>query len=66
MQGDRCEYCDGIIEVLSLGQESFKSKGGSVILENAPVGVCNKCGHRYLSAALLRRIDEGQRLTTDH
>lgn len=56
MEGDRCEYCDGTIRERVLEREVFKHRAGFVILENARVGVCDRCGHRYYGAALLRQV----------
>ena len=56
MEGDRCEYCDGTIRERVLEREAFKHHAGFVILEHARVGVCDRCGHRYYGAALLRQV----------
>ena len=58
MYGYRCEYCDGIVQEKVVEQEAFKHRDGFVILENAPIGVCSKCGHRYYHATLLHQIDD--------
>ncbi len=39
-------------------REAFKHKNGFVILENVPIGVCDKCGTRYYHSSLLRRVGE--------
>jgi hypothetical protein len=36
----------------------MRHKGGFVILEDLPVGVCDKCGARYFDASVLRRVAE--------
>lgn len=41
-----------------VSREIFKHRDGFVILENVPIGVCDKCGHRYYHASLLRRVEE--------
>ena len=58
MYGYKCEYCDGIVREKVVAQEAFKHKDGFVILENVPIGVCDKCGNRYYHASLLRRVEE--------
>jgi YgiT-type zinc finger domain-containing protein len=58
MYGYRCEYCDGTVEERVIDREAFKHHDGFVILENVPVGVCNKCGYRYYHASLLHRVEE--------
>jgi YgiT-type zinc finger domain-containing protein len=56
MYGYKCEYCDGIVREKIIRREVFKHKDGFVILENVPVGVCDKCGTRYYHARLLHRV----------
>lgn len=58
MYGYKCEYCDGVVRERLIEKEVFKHKTGFVMLEDVPVGVCDKCGYRYYHSAILRRIDE--------
>jgi YgiT-type zinc finger domain-containing protein len=58
MYGYRCEYCDGTVQERVVEREAFKHRDGFVILENVPVGVCNKCGYRYYHSSLLHRVEE--------
>ncbi|MFQ5811753.1 MAG: YgiT-type zinc finger protein [Anaerolineae bacterium] len=63
MYGYKCEYCDwrsshGIVQEQVVEQEVFKHRDGFVILENVPVGVCNKCGCRYYHSTLLHWVEE--------
>ncbi len=65
MYGYRCEYCDGTVRERIVAQEAFKHKTGFVILENVPIGICDKCGNRYYTAKLLHKVEEvasGKRL----
>jgi len=65
MYGYKCEYCDGIVRERVVEREVFKHRNGFVILENVPIGVCDKCGYRYYHSTLLRRVEEiaaGKRL----
>jgi YgiT-type zinc finger domain-containing protein len=39
-------------------REAFRHKGSFVILEDVPIGVCEKCGARYFDASILRRVAE--------
>lgn len=39
-------------------REAFRHKDGFVILEDVPIGVCEKCGARYFDASVLRRVAE--------
>ena len=54
--GYRCEYCDGTVRDKRVEREAFKHKAGFVILEDVAIGVCDKCGNRYYSAATLKRV----------
>ena len=58
MYGYRCEYCDGMVRERIVAREAFKHRDGFVILENVPVGVCDKCGYRYYHSTLLHRVQE--------
>ena len=58
MYGYKCEYCDGIVREKLVDREAFKHRLGFVILENVPVGICDKCGNRYYHASLLHRVEE--------
>ncbi len=58
MYGYKCEYCDSTIREKHVKREAFKHKSGFVILENMPVGVCDKCGTRYYHSSLLHRVVE--------
>jgi len=58
MDGDICEYCDGIVCERIVEREVFKHKNGFVILKNVPIGVCNNCGSRYYSAKVLHEVDD--------
>jgi YgiT-type zinc finger domain-containing protein len=53
-----CEHCGGVVRERRVEQEAFRHKGGFVILEDAPIGVCEKCGARYFDASILRRVAE--------
>jgi len=58
MYGYKCEYCKGTVKERLVEREVFKHKTGFVILENVPIGVCDKCGYRYYHSTVLRRVEE--------
>ena len=58
MYGYKCEYCDGVVQERIVALEAFKHRDGFVILEDVPIGVCDKCGYRYYHSALLHRVEE--------
>lgn len=54
----RCEHCDGTVRSRRVLREALRHKGGFVILEDVPIGVCDRCGARYFDASVLRRVAE--------
>jgi YgiT-type zinc finger domain-containing protein len=56
MYGYRCEHCDGTVRPKKIEREAFKHKKGFIILEDVVVGVCDACGTRYYSAAILHAV----------
>ena len=53
-----CEHCGGIVRERRVDREALRHKGSFVILEDLPVGICEKCGARYFDASILRRVAE--------
>ncbi len=65
MYGFSCEHCDGQVHERLVEREALRHKGSFVILEDVPIGVCDKCGARYFDASVLRRVAEvGRGATT--
>ena len=58
MYGYRCEFCDGTVRPRLVERESFKHKNGFIILEDVPIGVCDRCGNRYYGADILHAVHE--------
>lgn len=58
MYGFKCEHCDGTVREKRVEREALRHKGSFVILEDVPIGVCEKCGARYFDASILRRVAE--------
>ncbi|MBI2433378.1 MAG: YgiT-type zinc finger protein [Candidatus Hydrogenedentes bacterium] len=58
MYGYRCEFCDGIVQSTPVKSEAFKHREGTVSLEDLVIGVCERCGRRYYSAAVLHKAHE--------
>lgn len=55
-EGERCEYCDGLI-VEKIVDLPRKVKGRYILIRHVPVGVCKECGTRYYAANVLKTID---------
>ena len=56
-EGERCEYCNGLIVERKVDLPR-KVRGKYVLIKNVPVGVCRKCGMRYYTANVLKTIEE--------
>lgn len=52
-----CEYCHGTVREKRLDREVFNHANGIVILEDVPIGVCERCQAHYYSAAVLKRVE---------
>jgi len=53
-----CEHCGGFVREKRVDCEALRHKGKFIILEDVPVGICDKCGARYFDASVLRRVAE--------
>ena len=51
-----CEHCDGTVRERHVAREAFRHKANFIILEDVPIGICDKCGARYFDASILRRV----------
>jgi YgiT-type zinc finger domain-containing protein len=56
--GYQCEWCSGTVREKKQAREILRHARGFVMLEDVPVGVCDKCGRKYYSAQVLRRVEE--------
>jgi YgiT-type zinc finger domain-containing protein len=52
-----CEYCPGTVHERILNREPISHHRGIVILENVPIGVCDRCGAHYVAAPVMRRAE---------
>ena len=52
-----CEYCEGTVRERRV-RDDYWSRDRLVIIENVPVGVCDRCGERYYAAAVLEKMDQ--------
>ena len=53
-----CEHCGGMVRERRVDRGGTAAQRSFVILEDLPVGVCDKCGARYFDASILRRVAE--------
>ena len=59
-QDETCEYCGGDLVEKRVTLHR-KVKGGYVIIEEVPAGVCSQCGTRYFAANVLKTVEESIR-----
>ncbi len=59
-ENETCEYCGGPI-VERRVTLLRKTRGGHVLIENVPAGVCKECGTRYYAANVLKTVQESIR-----
>ncbi|MFH0979960.1 MAG: YgiT-type zinc finger protein [Planctomycetota bacterium] len=52
-----CEYCEGTVRERIIDREPIGHHRGIVVLENVPIGVCDRCGARYYAAPVLKRVE---------
>jgi YgiT-type zinc finger domain-containing protein len=57
LYGFPCEYCPGTVREQVLEREPISHHRGIVILENVPIGVCDRCAAHYYAAAVLKRAE---------
>jgi YgiT-type zinc finger domain-containing protein len=55
--GERCEYCNGLI-VEKRVDLTRKVGENYFLVENVPAGVCTECGTRYYAANVLKTVEE--------
>lgn len=58
MYGYKCEYCEGTVKERLLKKDVFKHRTGFVMLEDVPVGICDRCGYRYYHSTILKKVEE--------
>lgn len=52
-----CAYCNGTVRERRLAREPISHRLGIVILENVPIGICDRCGAHYYAADVVRRVE---------
>jgi YgiT-type zinc finger domain-containing protein len=54
---DDCIYCGGGVEEQRLAID-YRHHGQLFIMENVPVGVCRQCGERFLTADVVKELEQ--------
>lgn len=52
-----CAYCEGMVRERIVEREPISHHRGIVVLENVPLGLCDRCGARYYAAPVLKRVE---------
>lgn len=57
MYGFPCEYCEGTAQERVIDREPITINRGIVIMENVPIGVCDRRGAHYYAAPVLKQAE---------
>ncbi len=50
----RCDFCSGTVSSLVARDEPMRVCGKVVLLDGQVIGKCQRCGHRYYPAAVVK------------
>lgn len=53
----RCDFCTGTVRPIVAHEESIRVRGTVVMLDGVVIGKCDRCGHRYFPAAVVKAAD---------
>jgi len=53
----RCDFCPGTVRPLITRNEPIRISGRVVLLDGPTIGRCDRCGHRYYPADVVRIAD---------
>jgi len=57
MKAYTCEYCEGRVR-RQIVDEDFRYRGELILIQEVPVGVCDRCGSKYYPAQVLKKMQE--------
>jgi YgiT-type zinc finger domain-containing protein len=52
-----CDFCPGTVRSFIARHEPIRVRGTVVLLEGVTIGKCDRCGHRYFPADVVKRAD---------
>lgn len=52
-----CDFCTGTVRPIVAHHEPIRVRGTVVLLEGFVIGKCDRCGHRYFPAHVVKRAD---------
>ncbi len=53
-QTHRCDFCNGTVQPLVARYEPIRACGKVVLLDGHVFGKCDRCGHRYFPADVIK------------
>ncbi len=56
-QPHRCDFCTGTVQPIVARDEPIKVCGRMVLIDGATIGRCDRCGHRYFPAEVVKRAE---------
>lgn len=57
IQPHECDFCSGTVRPTVANSESIRVRNSVVLVEGAMFGKCDRCGHRYWPAEVLKRAE---------
>ena len=54
----RCDFCNGTVRPEVARSEPIRACGKLVLLDGLVIGKCDRCGHRYYPAAVVKRAEQ--------
>ena len=57
-QPHHCDFCPGTVEALVAHFEPIRVCERLVLLDGIVIGKCNRCGHRYFPADVVKRAEQ--------
>ena len=52
-----CTYCGGAV-IEKKERIDYRYHGQLFIMENVPVGMCNQCGHKFLTSEVAKKLEK--------
>lgn len=56
-QPHRCDFCTGTVQPIVAKTEPIHVRGGLVLLDGVVIGKCDRCGHCYFPAEIVKRAE---------
>ena len=56
-QPHECDFCSGNVQPVVADREPIRIGGQIVLIDRATIGKCDRCGHRYFPAAVVKQAE---------